>query len=484
MSKICSIHKTRNKEAMSSFTSDARQLENNNEHPAEVNSNYDKKKSSTAETKRKSSAMTRRLSFSMTRPWSSYAENYSSCLSGLRRNSSEQLFKRQGSLQSSPTASSSDLSKSLDCGQLREMKARTPGSDVEPRRTSKISAIYARPFHQRRWSSPVALSVTKLAPSPQQASKQLKEGSGLGGILQDCNSDKICETDEIILSREQDKTPVSVAQVYVENKALDSKTTGKVSNDSSNDKSISPHVEEKTNTKEEQDVGKTEKAKMNEWEPKCTTDDVLSLSEVKEDDPTQNRNIYTEIKKNTKWSESKRFRRRHHTIHADSRRFINPTLFTIAEQSSSKSFASVDRSGPNERCKMNGKLTSRRSKSLGDLNTLSDDMKINGVSVQQLCAKPICVSVARNEKKSEEKASRGDTVTYKGEEKFESTSKRQTPCSVQVNIQTFNKIQITPVVEEKQKPQASKVQPCYSTQQHAVFTQPKAKWTSITISQV
>ena len=467
---------------MSSFAPDTRQLENNN-----VNSNYDNKKS-TAETKRRPSAMTRRLSFSMTRPWSSYAENYSSCLSGLRRHSSEQLIKRQGSLQSSPTTSFSDLSKSLDSEQLRNLKAATPDSDVEPaRRTNKISAIHARPFrHQRRWSSPVAFSVTKLAPS-QQASKQLTEGSGSGEILQDCNKDKnkdkICETDEIILSQEQDKTPVFIAQVYVVNKAPESKTTEKISDSS---ETVSPPEAGKSNTKEEQGVDETEQDRVNECEPvrgmtdQTSSDALPRSSEVKEQDPTQNRNIYSEIKKNTKWSNSKRFRRRHHTIHADSRKFINPTLFTIAEQSSGRSFASIEHSGPNERY---GKLPSRRSKSLGDLNTLSDDMKTNGVSVQQLCAKPICVSVA-TEVKIEEKASRGTTVTYKGKEESESTSKRPTPCPVQVNIQTFNKIQITPVVEEQQKPQTSKVQPYYSTQQHVVFTQPKAKWTSITISQV
>ena len=469
------------------------QIESKEDTPAAANSNCDNKKN-TSETKRKPSAMTRRLSFSMARPWSSYAENYSSRLSGLRRNSSEQLIKRQGSLQSSPTSSSSDLSNSFDSGQLRNLKATTPDSET---RMFKISAMHARPFHQRRWSSPVAFSVTKLAPSSQQAPKQLKEENGSGEILQDCNKDKnkdkICETDEIMLSQEQDKTPVSTA--HVESKAVKGRTTEETLSDSPNFNaskatSSNPHVAGNSKNKEEKEVGKTEQTKMNGSQLRCTNDKTNSdappeSSEVKEEDPTQNRNIYTEIKKNTKWSKSKSFRRRHHTIHADSRRFINPTLFTITEQSSG-SFGSVIRSGQDERFDrvMNGKLITRRSKSLGDLNTLSDDMKINGVSVQQLCAKPIYVSVASSKNNNEEKASRGTTVTYKGEEKSENTSKRQTPCSVQVNIQTFNKIQITPVVEGKQKPQAGKVQPYYSTQQHAVFTQPKAKWASITISQV
>jgi hypothetical protein len=496
------IQQTRISEAMSSFAPEASQLENNKDKPAAVNSDYDNKKSTAEPTRRKPSAMTRRLSFSMTRPWSSYAENYSSCLSGLRRNSSEQLIKRQGSLQSSPTSSSSDLSKSLDSGQLRNLKATTPDSEVKPR-TSKISAMHARPFHQRRWSSPVVFSVAKLAVSSHKASKQFKGENGSGETLQDCkkdkDNDKICETDEIILSQEQAKTcaPVSIAQVCVENQAPKSKATEEAPNDSPNftsgqTTSLSPHVAENSNNKEEKEVGKPEPAKMNSRnQPRSGTNDKTNSdalpesSEVKKEDPTQNRNIYTEIKKNTRWSKSKRFRRRHHTIHADSHRFINPKLFTIAEQSSG-SFGSV--AGANERYNdrvMNGKLISRRSKSLGDLNTLPDDMKTNGVSVQQLCAKPICVSVAINKNKNEGTASTRDTtVTYKGEEKSESASKRQISCPVQVNIQTFNQIQITPGVEEQRKPQASKTQPYYSTQQHVVFTQPKAKWTSITISQV
>lgn len=486
---------------MSSYTAEASQLEKNKDKPKTANGNDDIKNNST-ETKRKST-MTRRMSFS-SRPWSSYAQNYSSCLSGLRRHSSEQLIKRQGcSLQSSPTSSSSDLTKSLDGGQLRNLKATTPKSEVNPK-TSKISAVHARPFHQRRWSSPVAFSVSKLAPSSQQASKHLNEEDGSGEILQDGNKDKhqdkICETDEIILSQEQDKTPVSIAQFCVKNKATNSKATEKTSSESFNcslnKTSLTLDVVEKLNNKANKEVDRAEPAvKMNGNQPRYTTDQAISDASSKScedngENSTQSRNIYTEIKKNTKWSKSRRFRRRHHTIHADSRRFINPTLFTIAEQSSG-SFGSVMGSGENEKCGrvLNGKLITRRSKSLGDLDTLSEDMKTKGVSVQQLCAKSISVSVASNEnnQKNEATASKSDTtVTYKGDEKSESTSKRQTSCPVQVTIQTFNKIQITSGAEEQHKPQASIIKQYYSTQsqQHAVFTQPKAKWASITISQV
>ena len=482
--------------AMSSSTAETSQLENNKDKPETA---HDDDKNSSTETKRKST-MTRRMSFS-SRPWSSYAQNYSSCLSGLRRHSSEQLIKRQGSLQSSPASSSSDLTKSLDSEQLRNLKATTPDAEVSPR-TSKLSAMHARPFHQRRWSSPVAFSVSKLAPSSQQASKHLNKEDGSRETLQDCNKDKhkdkICETDEIILSQEQDKTPVSIAQFCVRNKAPDSNVTEKNSNDSSkcspNRTSLHLDVVEKADSKAKKEVERAEPVKMNENQSRYTSDQARSdvswkSCEDNEDNPTQKRNIYTEIKKNTKWSKSKSFRRRHHTIHADSRRFINPTLFTIAEQSSG-SFGSGAGSGENEKCGrvLNAKLVTRRSKSLGDLNTLSDDMKTNGVSVQQLCAKSICVSVATNRnKKNEATMSKGtttSTATYKGEEKFESTSKRQTPCPVQVNIQTFNKIQITHGIEDQHKPQTSKIKQYYSTQQHAVFTQPKAKWASITISQV
>lgn len=481
---------------MSSSTAETSQLENNKDKPETA---HDDDKNSSTETKRKST-ITRRMSFS-SRPWSSYAQNYSSCLSGLRRHSSGQLIKRQGSLQSSPTSSSNDLTKSLDSGQLRNLKATTSDSEVSPR-TSKLSAMHARPFHQRRWSSPVAYSVSKLAPSSQQASKHLNKEDGSGETLQDCNKDKnkdkICETDEIILSQEQDKTPVSIAQFCVRNKAPDSNVTDKISSNSSNSSlnkaSLDLNVVVKADSKAKKEVERAEPIKMNGNQLRHTSDQANSDAPWKsceddEENPTQKRNIYTEIKKNTKWSKSKSFRRRHHTIHADSRRFINPTLFTIAEQSSG-SFGSAVGSGENEKCGrvLNGKLITRRSKSLGDLNTLPDDMKTNGVSVQQLRATSICVSVASNKNKNEATVTKGTTtptVTYKGEEKSESTSKRQTSCpAVQVNIQTFNKIQITPGIEDQHKPQTSRIKQYYSTQQHAVFTQPKAKWASITISQV
>ncbi|XP_028404469.1 uncharacterized protein LOC114527077 [Dendronephthya gigantea] len=478
---------------MASTDHDVRQFESDGrDKPATANSNYDNERS-TAEIKRKPSAMTRRMSFS--RPWSSYAKNYSSCLSGLRRNSSEQLYRRQGSLQSSPTTSCNDLSNSLDSGQLRKLKTATHDSEVEPK-TFKISAMHARPFHQRRWSSPVAFSVAKLASSHQKASKHFDEENGSGGVEQDCskdkNEDKICETDEyIIRSQKQDKTPDS-STPHCKGGKMESEVIEKTSNDSPalscgravfSDQNLMENRQKEVN----REAGKVESTNMDKSQPLTdeTKSESLSISSVaKEEEPTQSRNIYTEIKRNTKWSKSKRFRRRHHTIHTDSRRFLNPTLFTIAEQSSG-SFGSVIR---NDTCSdqvVTGKLTSRRSKSLGDLNTLSDDMKTNGVSVQQLCAKSISVSVTSNNiKKSKEPGPplRNTTVVYKGEEK--STSNRQISCPVQVNIQQFNQIQISPGIERKHKPQASKIQSYYPTQQHAIFTQPKAKWTSITISQV
>ena len=475
---------------MSSTDHDVRQFESNRDKPTTANSNYDNERSTAERRRKKPSAMTRRMSFS--RSWSSYAENYSSCLSGLRRNSSEQLYRRQGSLQSSPAASCNDLSKSLDSGQLRNLKTATRDSEGQPK-TFKISAMHARPFHQRRWSSPVAFSVAKLAPSPQKASKHFNEDNGTGGVLQDCsrdkNEDKIYENDEIILSQKQDKAPVS-STPHCKGSKMESKVVEKSSNDSpilSSGEAVFPdqHMVESSNEKGKRDAGKVESTNMGKSQSLTeeTKSESLSISSVaKEEEPTQSRNIYSEIKKNTKWSKSKRFRRRHHTIHTDSRRFLNPTLFTIAEQSSG-SFGSVIR---NDRCDqvVTGKLRSRRSKSLGDLNTLPDDMKTNGVSVQQLCGKSISVSVASsNTKKNKQSPTlRSTTVVYKGEEK--STSNTQISCPVQVNIQQFNQIQISPGIERKHKPQASKIQSYYSTQQHAIFTQPKTKWTSITISQV
>lgn len=461
----------------------AKQHEHDKPPTTDSNVNSKTSEKNTTEKKRECSGMTRQLSFF--RPWSSYVENYSSCLSALQRSSSEQLMKMQNSLESPPTSISEDLTKSLDNGQLRKLKATTTDSETT-QDMSKISAIHARPFHQRRWSSPVAFSGMTLA-SQNKATTKRENGSQemiLDGI-KDYTIDKICEATEIISSRDQNKTPVLTAQdTCDEAKAPKSNVTEEVTPErfdpasSGHRTSISRGQVAHFNVNEEREVWKTEGAKMTtEIQPRYANDKTNPDVE----DPTSIRNIYTEIKKNTNWSRSKGFRRRYHTIHADSRKFLNPTLFTIAEQSSGSFGGGIQLGGRYESHRMNAKLMSKRSRSLGDLNIWSDDMQTDGVSVQQLCSKPICVPVASNKYRSEDKTS----TTDQGREALSGASKKHTSCpAVQVHIQTFNKIQITPGVECK-KPQDSKMKPFYNpTQQHVVFTQPKAKWTSITISQV
>ena len=126
---------------------------NLNENTVEERSDHERATAS----KKKASAMTRRMSFSTTRPWSSYAENYSSRLSGLRRSSSSGDFGlRKGNHPNSSELESNDtyLSTSLDTQQLRNLQK------IE--KQSSFRSLHApRPFHQRSRSSPVAISLIR-----------------------------------------------------------------------------------------------------------------------------------------------------------------------------------------------------------------------------------------------------------------------------------------------------------------------------------
>lgn len=462
-----------------------------NENVAARSTNYDNVKP--ASDKRKTAAITRRMSFSTTRPWSSYAENYSSCLSGLRRNSSSVQSQRKGSLQSSQRSSFSDLSRSFDGEQFKNLKTSTASDNDSKQRTLKASALYARPFHQRRWSSPVAFPVANISKHlPQHVKDEAVSTDEAFQDSTDKKKDKIPESEEITLSHVQHKPSVSALQNTVNEES--DKSPDILSSSMNSTMEISPTKCGDNETGQEENK-KTVLWQNNESASSTVTDATGKIISTvtdapKTEEPVQKRNIYTEIKKNTKWSCSKSFKRRHHTIHADSHRFLNHNLFTIIEQSSGSFSATNNAQNSNER-NSGWKLQSiQRSKSLNDLTTLSKQGKNNAVFVQRLASRSLCVSVAGSSEKQKCPAA----VQYPTRRDVGNNAIDSMQHPVQVNVQTFNYAQRSNYTKPEfravmcgEQPKTiprSKNQAIVSTQQHAIFTQAKTKLASITISQV
>lgn len=468
----------------------------------------------TAETKRKATAMTRRMSFSMTRPWSSYAENYSSCLSGLRRNSSGNLHSpRKGSLQSSSSITS--LSKSLESEQLRDLKTTTSTSEAEKQRPFKVSPLHARPFHQRRWSSPVAFPLVNsrvTSTSPQTSQDLNNEVASRSNVCQNINdkmqNDKICETEEITLqSRCHDQPSVLQAAsdiTTIEGEERENKQDTKEVMDSTSKAesatncSVGKGVEENTHTNISSKTHENSPDNTGDKNPEVTTCEINSPTKeettapVKAGENLQQRNIYTEIKKSTKWSTSKRFaRRRHHTIHTDTRNFLRYNLTTITEQSSNS--GSVD---PGKETYGGGTLQRRRSRSLDDIKTLREEAENKGVSVQRLYSKSLCVPIGGNTAtaSNEQKSKSAHTVKNHGEEaERNSMNSINRPVQVnKVNVQTFSyaersnevRPQYRAIICGEQPKTIAETKNPAAIRQHAVFTQAKPKWASFTISKV
>ena len=468
--------------------------------------NYDDKKVTVDKPKDK--AMARRTSFSMTRPWSSFAENYSSCLSGLRRNSAAQT-ERNDSPQSFQESRFSSLSRSLDSRQLRNLKMASVSEEKQP--SYKVSPLHARPFHQRRWSSPVAFPVVNsVASSSQHRPQDVKyetTSPDLSKNSRDKDNDKTSEMEEIIFSHVHSKPSVPVA-------VNDQETQGKEGYDKQ-DMSLSPNINktmEKASTtfiinSRVKDSVKEKISSKDRDESRCNTDSKCDEVEtikvnsspqpeatncVKVEEHVPKRDIYAEIKKNTKWLSSKRFRRRHHTIHTDSRNHIHQNLFTITEQSSTSLDATNKGQNSINETTTGEKLQRRRSKSLDDLTTLTQVAMNKPVFVQQFCSKSLCVQVGRNATRDEQKGKSSTTINKCKEDVGKTVINSMQP--VQVNIQTFNyteqsnpaKPYFTGVICGGQ-PNAdleSANQDSISTPKHTIFTQAKSKWASITISHV
>lgn len=468
-----------------------------------------------SKTKAKGKAITRRMSFSTTRPWSSYAENYSSCLSSLRRNSgSKAQSPRQGSIQSSSFES---LSRSLDSQQLRNLKTTETSTSEEKQRPFKVSPLHARPFHQRRWSSPVVFPIANSAavtssapPTSQNLNNEASSNSDISGNISDkMQNDKISEIEEITL-QSYFHEPSAVLQAPSDITIIKDEEK-----DTDKQESVSPM----SNTKEMIESPSNAKGFVDESQTNCfkeaEKDAILSknhenvmdnigdkksvvtickinsptiieiTASAKIDENFQKGNIYTEIKKNTKWTSSKNFRRRrHHTIHTDTRNFLPRNLSTIVEQSS----ISLDARDKAQNCSKEtnggGKLQHRRSRSLEDIKTLSEDAENRGVFVQQLYSKSLSVAVgAGNTRSDGQNSPNVSTVKYNSGEESGRNSINGTVQVNQVNVQTLSFAERSNDVRPQYRAVVCAKQ-SLKRPQHAVFTQAKPKWASITIPQI